>query len=171
MQPSDFVELNVIFNIKHGNKFDLNKMVQCPQTKDSVAFVGRSGTDNGISGFVERRTDVVPFDAGLITVALGGVALSSFVQPKPFYTAQNIDVLVPRKAMSLDVKCFYCVCIEANRFRYSTFGREANRTLKNLLVPNLSRVPTWADGITAKAVGGLIVDLRAAFEPIRPRWP
>lgn len=159
-------ELHRLFEIEHGNKFDLNKMEQCEPSSDAVAFVGRSGEDNGIVSFVKEIEEVEPHSAGLITVALGGAALSSFVQPKRFYTAQNIDVLRPRTDMSLDVQLYYCLCIEANRFRYSTFGREANRTLKNLLVPKLECVPTWVSGTTAAAVQELNRDL---FEVIKER--
>ena len=102
-----------------------------------------------------------PYAEGLITVALGGSTLSSFVQSNPFYTAQNIDVLTPLAAMSLDVKLYYCLCIEANRFRYSTFGREANRTLKYLRVPAPEHTPTWVKGATKKAVAVLCDDLLA----------
>jgi len=83
---------------------------------------------------------------------------------RPFYTAQNIDVLEPKTAMSLDAKLFYCLCIEANIFRYSTFGREANRTLKNLLVPEIGCIPDWVNGISAKAADELSRDLRAAIK-------
>ncbi|MBU0459349.1 MAG: restriction endonuclease subunit S [Nanoarchaeota archaeon] len=38
-------------------------------------------------------------------------------------------------------KLFYCKCIEMNRFKYSAFGREANRTLKYLKVPK--EIPNW----------------------------
>lgn len=61
--------------------------------------------------------------------------------------------------MSLDMKLFYCLCIEANRFRYSTYGREANRTLKNLLVPNLTSLPDWIQGCVSKAVQELKRDV------------
>ena len=128
----NLTELHALFAIKHGNKFDLNKMEKCPASEEAVAFVGRAGTGNGIVAFVQKLLASPPFEHGLITVALGGAALSSFVQPRPFYTAQNIDVLEPLTPMSLDAKLYYCLCIEANRFRYSTFGREANRTLKDV---------------------------------------
>lgn len=140
---NNLVELQLLFNIEHGNKFDLNKMQQCPPNDDAVAFVGRSGEENGIVAFVQRLAGCDPYDRGLITVALGGAALSSFVQPRPFYTGQNIDVLRPLVEMPFDVKLYYCLCIEANRFRYSTYGREANRTLKTLPVPKLKAVPAW----------------------------
>jgi len=61
--------------------------------------------------------------------------------------------------MSLDVKLYYCLCVQANRFRYSTFGREANRTLKNIEVPNLELLPHWVEGMTDRAVESLRADL------------
>ena len=145
-----------VFNIQHGNKFDLNKMTIVPPSRDAVAFIGRSGERNGIVANVARIISKEPFQAGLITVALGGSALSSFVQMKPFYTAQNIDILTPKTEMSIDVKFYYCLCIEANRFRYSTFGREANRTLPDLDVPDLDSIPDWVPG----SVKGALDELR-----------
>ena len=87
------VPLNRVFTISHGNKFDLNKMGKCATGPDAVAFVGRSAESNGLTSFVDTVIGVEPFSQGLITVALGGSALSSFVQPRPFYTGQNIAVL------------------------------------------------------------------------------
>jgi hypothetical protein len=146
------VPLNSIFAIKHGTKLDYNKMTECGAGEHAVTFIGRSGERNGFVGFVERLDTTEPYASGLITVALGGSALSSFVQPRPFYTAQNIDVLRPLTPMSIDMKLYYCLCIEANRFRYSTFGREANRTLKTIRVPALSSLPAWVKGATKLAV-------------------
>lgn len=154
-------KLHCLFDIEHGNKFDLNKMQQCALTDDAIAFIGRSGDGNGIVAFVKRLEMVDPYETGLITVALGGSALSSFVQPRVFYTAQNIDVLKPKANMTLNVKLYYCLCIEANRFRYSTYGREANRTLKDLLVPELECVPIRVHGTMDKAVSELRRDLTA----------
>ena len=151
--------LDTIFEIKHGNKFDLNKMTVCGPSKTAIAFIGRSREKNGLVGFVEKLESEDPFDMGLITVALGGSTLSSFVQPRAFYTAQNIDVLKPRKKMNMDVKLYYCLCIEANRFRYSTYGREANRTLKTLLVPALHTIPLWVNGAFEKAITGFSLEL------------
>lgn len=155
----ELVELHRLFTVKHGNKFDMNKMERCSPTGDAIAFVGRSGEENGIVGFVKKYNEIEPFASGLITVALGGAALSSFVQPRPFYTAQNIDVLMPLMNMSVDVKLYYCLCIEANAFRYSTYGREANRTLKNLLLPTIEMIPDWVEGTSAMAVKELGRDL------------
>lgn len=151
--------LSAVFAVKHGSKLDFNKMKLC-KPSEGVAFVGRSGEGCGVVGFVRPLDTLEAFPAGLITVALGGAALSSFVQPRPFYTAQNIDVLRPLSEMSLDEKLYYCLCIQANRFRYSTYGREANRTLRGLLVPSRGAIPKWVHGSAERAAESLIVDLK-----------
>jgi len=156
---SERVPLNEVFDVAHGNKLDLNKMVVRGPDPDAIAFIGRSGEANGLAAFVGEVLGIKPYEPGLITVALGGSALASFVQPRRFYTAQNVDVLIPKAPMSLEAKLFYCLCIEANRFRYSTYGREANRTLPTVLVPARDGVPPWIEGANARALSELCSDL------------
>ena len=158
------VSLGSLFEISRGNKFDFNKMTESSTKEHSIAFIGRSGVGNGLVAFVEKVENIEPYERGLITVALGGSALSSFVQPRPFYTGQNIDVLRPRFTMSLDIKLYYCLCIEANRFRYSTYGREANRTLKTIQVPDLDHIPSWVDGVSKIAIREFCDRLRGLAE-------
>jgi hypothetical protein len=140
-------KLYELFDVSYGNKFDLNKMRLSHVSKGGVHFVGRSSTNHGVSAVVAPLRDTRPFEAGLITVALGGTkVLSSFVQDTPFYTAQNVAILRPRGTVSFAEKLYMCLCIRHNRFRYSAFGREANRTLKDLLVPEPKEFPSWARG-------------------------
>jgi len=136
------VALEEIFDIQYGNKFDLNKMTF---DNTSVNFVGRSAKNNGVTSFVDEKEIVKPFNDGLITVALGGSILASFVQVKKFYTGQNIVVLSPKENITINQKLYYCMVIRNNEFRFSAFGREANRTLKNLLVPSVDEIPRWVE--------------------------
>lgn len=140
-------KLNELFEVVYGNKFDLNKMAPRPRMEGGVSFVGRAEKNHGVSATVTPLKDVPPYSAGLITVALGGSKLlCSFIQEHPFYTAQNVAVLRPLKPMSFAQKLYICLCIRANRFRYGAFGREANRTLRVLEVPDLSEFPAWIAG-------------------------
>lgn len=137
--------LDNIFHIQYGHKLDFNKMIVEPK---GVNFVSRSSTNLGIVAKVKRLA-TEPFPAGTITVALGGTyLLSSFVQPEPFYTAQNIKVLFPKEMMTFNEKIFYCKCIELNRFKYTSHGREANETLDCLVVPDRSGIPLWINEIS-----------------------
>lgn len=135
-------KLSKIFDVEYGNKLDFNKMIALNEwNDDSVNFISRSANNLGVDAIVKRIPDVDPYQPGLITIALGGAMLSSFVQQRRFYTAQNIMVLKPINDMSFNEKIYYCLCIQKNAFKYSTFGREANRTLKEMEIP--SKVPKW----------------------------
>ncbi len=137
------MNITTLFDLFYGSKLDHNKMTKCKYgDENAVNFVTRSSNNLGVIGTVKKIQDKEPFSKGHITVALGGTyLLSSFVQQKPFYTAQNIMVLIPKKDMTVREKIFYCLCISKNRFRYSAFGREANRTLKKLELPD--KIPDW----------------------------
>jgi len=128
------VPLNNLFDIKYGSQFDLYKLDVSEESK--INFVSRSSQNLGVVCKVSKYKNVEPYPAGVITVTLGGsYLLSSFIQQSPFYTAQNVKILTPKNNMSFNEKVFYCKCIEYNRFRYTSHGREANITLDNILVP------------------------------------
>jgi hypothetical protein len=141
--------LNELFEVTYGNKLDLNKLAALAIRDGGVNFVGRSSQNHGVSGCVEPIAGLPPYEPGLITVALGGSKLlSAFVQDAPFYTAQNVAVMRPKQPMTFQQKLYMCIAIRHNRFRYSAFGREANRTLRTLPVPELSEFPSWVGDMT-----------------------
>lgn len=141
------LKLSEIFEIRYGHQLNANSL---DEDDEGVNFVTRSSKRLGISGKVARLNAVEPHPAGAITVTLGGTyLLSAFVQPEEFYTAQNIKILRPKIDMNFQTKVFYSLVISSNRFRYSSHGREANRSLNSLLVPSLEEVPEWVDGADA----------------------
>ncbi len=132
-------KLSEIFDIVYGNQFDLNKMSS--DCDSEINFVNRGSNNLGVIAKVDKFNNKEPFPSGCITVALGGSVLSSHVQLEKFYTGQNIKVLKPKSEMNFELLVFYSLCIEKNKFRYSSHGREANITLNNLLVPEYDCVP------------------------------
>lgn len=132
-------KLSKIFDIVYGNQFDLNKMLVSDDSK--INFVSRGATNLGVVAKVDNFNNREPFPAGCITVALGGSVLSSFVQMSEFYTGQNVKVLKPKTQMSFELLVYYALCIEKNKYRYSSHGREANVTLNDILIPNYNEVP------------------------------
>ena len=137
------VPLSDVFRIEYGNQLNLNAMATDP---NGVNFVSRSSQNLGVVDIVAKIPGTPPYEAGLITVTLGGTyLLSSFVQPNDFYTAQNIKVLKPKTTMSMPAKVFYCLCIAKNRFRYTSHGREANKSLDEMIVPTFESVPHWVN--------------------------
>jgi len=132
------MKIGDMFQMYQGNSLELMRMN--PSSSSGINFVSRTSLDNGVSAQVKKIDGILPFVGGLITVAMGGSVLSSFVQTKPFYTAFHIMVLQPMQDMTLDEKLFYCMCIKKNDYRYN-FGRQANKTLKDIEVPDV--VPQW----------------------------
>ena len=126
--------LQDIFHISYGNSFELINLSSCDKNdNDAIAFVSRSSSSNGVDEYVERVLDVEPFQAGDITVALGGSVLSTFIQPRPFYTAYHIKVLTAKKKISILQKIFVVTLIRREAYRYS-YGRQANTTLDTLQI-------------------------------------
>ena len=142
--------LKDIFDIEYGNQIDLNKL-EITSSKDGIRFISRSSENLGFQCYVKPNSKFKLFKKGNITVTLGGsYLLSSFVQPGDFYTAQNIKVLTPKIELSEPQKFFYCYLITQNRFRFTSHGREANKTLDELPIPLPEKLPSWIDEVFNK---------------------
>ena len=134
-----------LFTIDSGNKFDRSKMTVRNPT---INFVGRTAQNNGINAVVDELNDIKPYEAGYITVALGGSIGASFVQPKPFYTSQNVIVLKPNVNMTDCVKRFICTAIQKESdLHYQAFVKELNSHIKRdfvvLLPVDVNGDPDW----------------------------
>jgi hypothetical protein len=137
------IKLSDLFHIEYGNQADLNKLEEVSSI-NGIRFISRSSENLGFQCYVKRDEKMKIYNKGDITVTLGGTyLLSAFVQPDNFYTGQNIKVLTPKMKMSDAEKYFYCYAIAQNRFRYTSHGREANKTLDDLPVPSLNELPKW----------------------------
>ena len=118
--------LSKLYIICMGNGFDKNKMIF---DNPEINFVSRVSYNNGVDCKVEKVEYVKPYKAGLLTVALGGSYLGScFIQEDPFYTAQNVAILEPRKKeMTHSVNLFISSLIRhESKIKYYAFGRELN---------------------------------------------
>lgn len=125
--------LNDIATLTNGNKFDKNKM---SHDNPSINFVSRTGFNNGISDFVDKIDGTEPYPAGAITLALGGSVGSTFVQPKPFYTGQNVGV-IEFDNKSEKMKQFVAVVLnKVCSTQFSAFKNEINKHFKrDLSIP------------------------------------
>ena len=135
LRYGDCIPLKGLFEIHYGNSYELNHLKPDPH---GIAFVSRTSGNNGISGRVER-TQEEPAPPGVITVALGGSVLETFLQDEPTYQGFHVAVLVPKNEMTVTEKLWYVTAIRQHKFRFS-YGRQANRTLPDLMVPKYEQV-------------------------------
>ena len=152
-----------LFDVKYGINLEL---VNCQQTSvndpEGVNFVARTSNNNGVVAKVKIIDGKQPHPAGVLTFASGGSVCSTFVQKEPFYSGRDLYVLTPKRKMPLSEKLYYCMCIRGNKYRYN-YGRQANKTLKNIDLPDT--VPEWVNGITISP----ITTQRAAVTAIASR--
>lgn len=147
-----------LFEVRYGHSLELNKLVQNPA---GINFVSRTARNNGVSAKVSVLDGVDPSPAGTLTVAYGGSVLETFLQTEPFYSGYHIGILTPKVEMSDAVKLYYCACIRANKYRYN-YGRQANRTLKDIEIPSIAEIPSWVNAADTKVFEGANSSLNAA---------
>lgn len=137
-----------IFHVYSGSKLDFGKQ---ELDENGINFVSRNSNNNGIVGKVALTDSMKVFNKGDITVTLGGsYLLSSFVQEEKFVTGQNVAVLRPKAPMSELEKWFYCYALTENRFKFTAFGREVNKYLKDIEVP--AKIPDWVHDINIPTI-------------------
>lgn len=121
---------------------------------DGINFVSRTAKNNGVSAQVELIPGIDPLPSGTMTVALGDSVLETFVQPMPFYTGFHIFCLYPLHELTTAQKLYYCACLRANKYRYN-YGRQANRTLKDILIPDIKDIPEWVNATNLEIYEGI----------------
>ncbi|MDR0916412.1 MAG: restriction endonuclease subunit S [Oscillospiraceae bacterium] len=130
-----------MFNVKYGVNLELLTLeIVSANEKDGVNFVARTADNNGVVARVRKIDGIEPQQAGVLSCAGGGSVLSTFVQKEPFYSGRDLYTLTPKKGMTLQEKLYWCMCIKANAYKY-TYGRQANKTLKDIELPD--SVPAW----------------------------
>lgn len=133
------VRVEDLFEVRYGVNLELNALKRDPL---GINFVSRTAKNNGVSAKVAKIDGVEPLPAGTITVAGGGSVMESFLQPEPYYSGRDLYYLAPKVPMTDAQKLYYCTVLRANRYRYN-YGRQANRTLKEIPIPALKNIPSW----------------------------
>lgn len=130
------VKLSELFDIEKGKSY-FNEFIE---DDTGINYVTTSGQNQGVKCKVAKNDKYKIYLAGTITVALQGTVLSSFVQTEDFVLQTHVAALIPKKEMTLNEKLYYCMCIQANAFKFG-FGRKANSTFSDLEVP--AEIPDW----------------------------
>lgn len=140
------MKVNDLFFVKYGVNLELMTLetVSAKDT-DSVNFVARTAENNGVVACVRLIDGVEPQPAGILSCAGGGSVLSTFVQLEPFYSGRDLYTLTPKNKMTLQEKLYWCMCIKANAYKY-TYGRQANKTLKDIELPDT--IPEWVNSLS-----------------------
>lgn len=139
-------KVSQIFDVVYGVNLELNKLEIDP---DGINFVSRTAKNNGVSAKVKPLANLKPIESGMITVAGGGSVMESFLQTEPFYSGRDLYYLNSKYDLTDQEKIYYCVCLRANKYRFN-YGRQANRTLKDIVIPSIDEIPVWVKNLNLK---------------------
>lgn len=142
------VPVSNLFEVISGTDLELNKLKE--DNKNGVNFVSRNRNNNGVVAKVKLLDDVTPLPAGTISVALSSSStMFSYYQEEPYYTAYHVACLKPKVKLTKNQILFYCTCLTANRYKYN-WGRQANKTIDKILIPEVKDIPSWVDEVSIK---------------------
>lgn len=133
------IKLSKIFEPIYGVNLDYKDMI--PSEK-GIPYVSRSSNNNGVSGLVKKIDGLNPNPGHTISVACGGSVLECFYQESEYYSGRDVYFLKPKKKLTSKEMVFYCHLINFQKFRYN-YGRQANKTLNNLLLLDKKFFPKW----------------------------
>lgn len=148
LNPSkNFMLFHILIMIKVSDLFTINywvslELLNCiPKSPKDwwIPFISRTAKNNWTVEYVEILDDIEPNPWETISVACGGSVLSSFYQKKPYYSWFHILYLKPKKPLTDLQMLYYCFVLEANKYKYN-YGRQANRTLKDILIPDIDEI-------------------------------
>jgi len=128
-------KISSLFYVSYGNGLELYKLeLANDDGSEAVNFVSRTSKNNGVVEKVKRIDDLEPHKGNVLTVAVSGSVLETFLQKQQFYTAYHIMILTPKREMSEKELLFYAYVISLNKYRYN-YGRQANKSLPSLVIP------------------------------------
>lgn len=138
------VKVSDIFDVKYGNGLALSDL---SSNIDGINFISRTEKNNGKVGNVSIINEI-PNPEHTISVAVGGSVMSSFYQENKYYTGYHILILSPKIELTKNEMLYYCMCLKANKYKYN-YGRQANKTLKDLMIPSYDSIPSYVNTINS----------------------
>lgn len=137
----NMVKLIDYFEVEYGVNLEL---VNLEKDNNGINFVSRTSSNNGVSGKVKFIDSIEPNPPNTISVSCGGSVMETFLQKEPYYSGRDIYILKPKPKMKLtDFELlYYCMCLKSNKYRYN-YGRQPNKTLKDLSIPSKNEIPKW----------------------------
>lgn len=138
------IPITQYFDVIYGTSLELVHLVLDPK---GINFVARTAGNNGIVARVKVVPNIKPNPANTISVSAGGSVMESFLQKEPYYSGRDVFYLQPKIELSDKQLLYYCMCLRANRFKFS-YNRQANKTLREFNIPSIGEMPKWVETVS-----------------------
>ena len=131
------IRLDEVFDVWYGVNLEV---VNSEVVEQGVPFVSRQSVNNGIVCHIKRIYDKRPNPANSLSIAVSGSVLSTFYHDYEYYSGRDVYVAKPKMDLTKAEMLYYCYIIEHNKYRYN-YGRGANKTFRDILVPSYDEIP------------------------------
>lgn len=150
------VKLRDIFNMWYGVNLEV---VNSTVVEKGIPFVSRQSVNNGVVCYVSPIEGVKPNPANTLSIAVSGSVLSTFYHDYEYYSGRDVYIAEPKEPMAKEEMLYYAYIIELNRYRYN-YGRGANRTFKDILVPNRNEIPSYIKEIITPSIKNEVINTK-----------
>lgn len=141
------VKIIDIFDVWYGVNLEV---VNCEVEEKGIPFVSRQSVNNGVVCYVKRIEDVTPNPANTLSIAVSGSVLSTYFHDYEYYSGRDVYIARPKFEMSPIEMLYYAFIIEQNKYRYN-YGRGANRTFRDIEIPEYNRLPEYLKFLSIKS--------------------
>lgn len=138
-----------LFHVKYGRNLELNAL---EIDFNGINFVSRTEKNNGVSAKVKPVPGIEPIPGNTLSVACGGSVMETFLQSSPYYSGRDLYYLTPKIKMSHEILLYYAMCLRGNKYKFS-YGRQANVSLPDLLIPDIHSIPDYVTSASIKTYG------------------
>lgn len=142
-------KVSKLFKVEYGLNMELNAL---ELDVNGINFVSRTAKNNGVSAKVKPVLGIKPIPGGTLSVACGGSVMETFLQLSPYYSGRDLYYLTPKVSMKNEELLYYAMCLRGNKYKFS-YGRQANVSLPDLLIPDIDSIPAYVTATSLKTYG------------------
>ena len=143
------IQIQDLFEVKGGSNITASQLSAEPFA-NSIPVVGASGAlKKTVGGYLDKdnvSNKVFPQNTIYVSTT-GALCCTAFLAPCEF--AGNIDMvaLIEKRPLTIKQKLYYCLCINANKYRFSYGRKPKGARFSTLEIPAPEEIPSWVETI------------------------
>lgn len=139
--PLRKIDVSAWKEFRIGELFDLSKGTRLRSTDripGDIPYVGASGFNNGITHYISNDEHLN--SGGVLTVCYNGPVGKTFYQPNNFWATDDVNILTPKCALSMETLLFIAPIIEkvGSNYAYTDKWKLDDMKASNISLPVLS---------------------------------
>lgn len=143
------IQIQDLFEVKGGSNITASQLTELPFT-NSIPVVGASGVlEKTVVGYIDKdKVSNKIFPQHTIYVSTNGaLCCTAFLAPWEFTGNVDMVALIEKQPLTIRQKLYYCLCINANKYRFSYGRKPKGIRFSSLEIPAPEEIPAWVETI------------------------